>query len=65
MPDKLLRPMMDLIMCAYPGGTCHLDFRQGIPKPILEYYMTLGPQSDIKHTVQSHDDTTLTIPPPK
>jgi hypothetical protein len=43
MPDKFLRPMMDLIMCAYPGGTFHLDFRQGIPKPFYEYYVTLLP----------------------
>jgi hypothetical protein len=56
---------MDLVMCAYPGGTFHLDFRQGIPKPFFEYYVTLLPQSDMTHNVHTHDKKTLTIPPPK
>lgn len=32
MPAKFLWPIIDLVMCGYPGATFHLDFRQGIPK---------------------------------
>jgi hypothetical protein len=28
MLNKLLQPMMDLIMCAYPSATFHIDFQQ-------------------------------------
>jgi hypothetical protein len=48
-PQKFLRPINDNIMQGYPGATFHLDFRQGIPKPYFEYYVTLIPQSSIKH----------------
>lgn len=64
LPDKFLRPIIDLIMCAYPGATFHLDSRQGVPKPFFEYYVTLLPQSDIKHIAHLHDQTTISIPPP-
>jgi hypothetical protein len=50
-PQKFLRPIVDNIMQGYPGATFHLDFRQGIPKPYFEYYVTLIPQSSIKHTL--------------
>jgi hypothetical protein len=63
-PDKFLKPVIDLIMCAYPGGTFHLDFRQGIPKPFFEYFVTLLPQSDVNHTVHLHDGRKLAIAPP-
>jgi hypothetical protein len=39
MPDKFLRLIMDLIICAYPGGTFHLDFRHRIPKPVKADYV--------------------------
>jgi hypothetical protein len=68
-PQKFLRPIMDNIMQGYPGATFHLDFRQGIPKPFLEYYVTLIPQSSIKHIM--HLQTRwpeiymdISIPPP-
>jgi hypothetical protein len=48
-PQKFLRPIIDNVMQGYPGATFHLDFRQGIPKPYFEYYVTLIPQSSIKH----------------
>ncbi|EXJ94063.1 hypothetical protein A1O1_02456 [Capronia coronata CBS 617.96] len=62
-PPKFLRPVMDNIMQAYPGGTFHLDFRLGIPKPYLEYYVTLLDQSRVHHAVH-FDGKTTTIPPP-
>jgi hypothetical protein len=65
MPNKFLRPIMDLIMCAYPGGTFHLDFRQGLPKPFYEYFVTTLDQSEIQHRVHLHDNTTVMIPPPE
>jgi hypothetical protein len=50
-PQKFLRPIIDNIMQGYPGATFHLDFRQGIPKPYFEYYVTLIPQSSVKHVM--------------
>ena len=62
--DKFLRPIIDLIMCGYPGATFHLDFRQAIPKPVQEYFVTLLPQSNISHFVHMHDGRELEIAPP-
>jgi hypothetical protein len=56
-PSNFLRPIIDMIMCSYPGATFHLDFRQGIPKPVQEYYVTLLPQSDIQHVVHIDGET--------
>lgn len=50
-PAKFLRPITDNIMQCYPGGTYHLDMRQGLPKPYYEYFSTLVPQMDVKHAV--------------
>lgn len=62
-PNKFLRPIIDNIMQGYPGATFHLDFRQGIPKPYFEYYVTLLPQTSVQHVVH-FDSRTTTIPPP-
>lgn len=48
----------------YPGATPHLDWRQGFPKPIYEYYVTLLPQTDVQHKVHLWDGRSLDIPPP-
>jgi hypothetical protein len=64
-PDKFARPITDLIMASYPGATFHLDLRQGIPKPIFEYYVTLLPQKDVQHVVHGHNGKTVEIPPPE
>lgn len=63
-PEKFLRPIIDPIMQSYPGATFHLDFRQGLPKPIFEYYVTLLPQSDVEHRVHLWDGSSFEIPPP-
>lgn len=63
-PARFFRPVFDVIMEAYPGATPHLDIRQGFPKPIFEYYVTLLPQSDIQHTVNLWDRESIEIPPP-
>jgi hypothetical protein len=63
-PDRFLRPIMDLIMCSYPGATFHLDFRQGLPKPVFEYFVTLLPQRDISHVVHTHDGKHISVAPP-
>ena len=62
-PPKFLRVIIDNIMQGYPGATFHLDFRQGIPKPYFEYYVTLLPQADMQHVVH-FNSTDTTIPPP-
>ena len=62
-PPRFLRPIIDNIMNSYPGATFHLDFRQGIPKPFFEYYVTLLPQADMEHVVHFNGKQT-TIPPP-
>ncbi|KAF8858062.1 DUF1446-domain-containing protein [Acephala macrosclerotiorum] len=64
-PDKFLRPIIDLIMCSYPGATFHLDFRQGIPKPVQEYFVTLLPQADVWHTVHMDCGRNLNVECPK
>ncbi|OJZ88559.1 hypothetical protein ASPFODRAFT_31535 [Aspergillus luchuensis CBS 106.47] len=64
-PMHFLRSIVDTIMQGYPGATFHLDTRQGFPRPVYEYHVTLLPQSDINHQVHLpwlHQ--TLTIPPP-
>jgi hypothetical protein len=64
MPQKFARPIIDLIMCSYPGATFHLDFRQALPKPFYEYYVSLLSQKDVKHLVHTHDGKMMTIAPP-
>lgn len=62
-PAKFLRPVIDNIMQSYPGGTFHLDFRLGIPKPYFEYYVTLLDQKQVTHKVNFEGRQTI-IPPP-
>jgi Acyclic terpene utilisation family protein AtuA len=63
-PHKFLRICLDTVMQAYPGATPHLDIRQGFPKQVFEYFVTLLPQSQIRHIVHLHSGEQLTIPPP-
>ncbi|KAL4928649.1 DUF1446-domain-containing protein [Aspergillus undulatus] len=70
-PNCFLRHITDNIMQGYPGATFHLDLRQGFPKPIFEYYVTLLPQEDINHRVhlpfkqdRNKNEQVLDIPPP-
>lgn len=63
-PTKFLRNTIDNIMEGYPGATIHMDMRQGFPKPIYEYYVTLLPQADIEHRVHLWDGQTIDIAPP-
>jgi hypothetical protein len=63
-PNKFLRPCLDTMMQGYPGATAHLDFRQGFPKQIFEYYVTLMPQSDVRHVAHLHNEEILAILPP-
>jgi hypothetical protein len=62
--NRFLRPIIDLIMSSYPGATFHLDFRQGLPKAVHEYFVTLLPQSDVRHSVHLGDGRELEIQPP-
>ncbi|KAL4957311.1 hypothetical protein BDW69DRAFT_191742 [Aspergillus filifer] len=65
-PNSFLRHVTDNIMQGYPGATFHLDMRQGFPKQIFEYYVTLLPQEDVKHQVHLpfKGNKVLDIPPP-
>jgi Acyclic terpene utilisation family protein AtuA len=63
-PDKFFRPAFDVVMQAYPGATPHMDIRQGFPKPIFEYYVTLLPQTDVQHTVNLWDGQSCEVPTP-
>ncbi|KAL4797980.1 hypothetical protein BDV19DRAFT_397278 [Aspergillus venezuelensis] len=65
-PNSFLRHITDNIMQGYPGATFHLDMRQGFPKQIFEYYVTLLPQEDVKHQVHLpfKADKVINIPPP-
>lgn len=64
-PPHFLRPIIDNIMQGYPGATFHLDFRQGLPKPFFEYYVTLLPQDSMTHAVHFPHGHTTVIPPPE
>ena len=41
-----------------------MDFCQGMPEPVLEYYIILIPQSDIPHGVHMHQGRALEVAPP-
>jgi hypothetical protein len=64
-PTKFLRPCIDVIMEGYPGATFHLDIRQGFPKQVFEYYVTLLSQSDVQHAVHLPNGDSIDIPPPQ
>lgn len=68
-PTRFLKPITDNVMAGYPGATFHLDMRQGFPRPLFEYYVTLLPQSDVQHRVHlpwkpTADIQVLDIAPP-
>lgn len=64
-PKNFVRLITDNIMQGYPGATFNVDLRQGFPKPVFEYYVSLLPQSDIKHRVHlPWKDRTVDIAPP-
>lgn len=64
-PQKFIRPCLDVMMQSYPGATVHLDFRQGMPgKQVFEYYVTLMSQDAINHVAHLHDGTEVPISPP-
>lgn len=62
--STFLKPILDTMMMCAPGATAHLDFRQGIPKPIYEYHVTLLLQSEVQHRVHTHDGKIIPIAPP-
>ncbi|KAJ7646561.1 hypothetical protein FB45DRAFT_821037 [Roridomyces roridus] len=62
--NNFLRPLIDLIMSAYPGGTFHLDSRLGFPKPVFEYFVTRLQQTDVQHRVHMQSGEVVEVPPP-
>ncbi|CAG8070745.1 unnamed protein product [Penicillium salamii] len=50
-PTRFMKPIFDNIMQGYPGATVHLDIRQGVPRALFEYYVSLIPQSAVQHRV--------------
>lgn len=70
-PSRFLKPISDNIMQGYPGATFHLDMRQGFPRPVFEYYVSLMPQSAVQHRVHMPWKPTASAqildisPPPK
>ncbi|KAJ6507418.1 hypothetical protein C8R47DRAFT_967066 [Mycena vitilis] len=63
-PDKFARPIIDLVMSSYPGGTFHMDARLGAPRPVYEYFVTRLAQTDVQQRVHMHDGAVLEVPPP-
>ncbi|KAJ7034155.1 hypothetical protein C8F04DRAFT_1102429 [Mycena alexandri] len=64
-PNKFLRPIVDLVMSSYPGGTFHLDMRLGIPRPVYEYFVTKLDQTAVEHRVHMQDtEKVIEVPPP-
>ncbi|KAJ6594567.1 DUF1446 domain-containing protein [Mycena capillaripes] len=63
-PGKFARPIVDLVMSAYPGGTFHMDMRLGLPRPVYEYFVTRLAQADVRHCVHMQDGAVVEVPPP-
>ncbi|KAJ6544089.1 hypothetical protein B0H19DRAFT_1034439 [Mycena capillaripes] len=63
-PGKFARPIVDLVMSAYPGGTFHMDMRLGLPRPVYEYFVTRLAQADVQHRVHMQDGAVVEMPPP-
>jgi hypothetical protein len=63
-PGKFMRPIFDLVMSAYPGGTFHLDTRLGFPRPVWEYFVTKVEQTDVRHRVHMEDGAVVEVLPP-
>ncbi|KAJ7122028.1 DUF1446 domain protein [Mycena crocata] len=63
-PKKFLRPILDLVMSSYPGGTFNLDMRLGFPRPVWEYFVTRLPQADVQHRVHMQNGEVVEVPPP-
>lgn len=62
---NFLRPCTDSIMQSYPGATFAVDTRQALPKPYYEYWVTVLPQSQVKHACNvPHKDLQIPIPAP-
>ncbi|KAJ7502536.1 DUF1446 domain protein [Mycena galericulata] len=73
-PANFMRPLIDLIMSAYPGGTFHLDARLGVPRPVYEYFVTRMAQADVRHCVHllregdgdgDVEELEVEVPPPR
>ncbi|KAK5168188.1 uncharacterized protein LTR77_006756 [Saxophila tyrrhenica] len=63
--ENFLRPCTDSIMQSYPGATFAVDTRQALPKPYYEYWVTVLPQSEVKHACHvPHKNASIPIPPP-
>lgn len=62
-PPKFAKLIIDQCMQTYPGGTPHLDLRQAFPKPIYEFYVTLLPQSVVRHIVHIPGESFEIAPP--
>ncbi|KAH7127332.1 hypothetical protein EDB81DRAFT_846240 [Dactylonectria macrodidyma] len=58
-----IEPVLDVIMCSYPGATPHPATTTGLPRQYCEYQPYLIPQSLIKHQVHLGLQT-LDIPTP-
>lgn len=63
--SRFLRPVTDTIMQSYPGATFGVDARQAVPKPYYEYFVSLLPQSSVRHVchIPSKGLHTLVEPP--
>ncbi|KAF2401287.1 DUF1446-domain-containing protein [Trichodelitschia bisporula] len=64
-PTRFFRHCIDPIMEGYPGATPHLDYRQGFPKVVHEYFVTLLPQKAVQHCVHLEGGERIEIPPPE
>ncbi|KAK6227381.1 hypothetical protein QIS74_00936 [Colletotrichum tabaci] len=47
--ERFLEPITNNIMQGYPGATFAMDTRLALPKPYCEYWVTLVPQSRLRH----------------
>lgn len=66
-PANFLKPCLNIVMSTYPGATFGMEQRHGLPKPYFEYFVTIIPQSVVKHIAHvpfSKIQTKFDIPAP-
>ncbi|KAJ2904383.1 DUF1446-domain-containing protein [Zalerion maritima] len=50
-PEGFNRRVLEVFLQSAPGASLSNDLRQVVPKPYYEYWVSLMPQSELKHTV--------------
>ncbi|KAJ9244295.1 hypothetical protein DTO169E5_1900 [Paecilomyces variotii] len=63
-PEFFLQPILNVIMCSYPGATMQPSLASALPQPYSEYHVALIPQNKLNHTVHINEHSHPIPPPP-